>query len=313
MGWRIPAPRIVADAQRNNISLEDWPAGSTVAVEVYEDIEGEPAPEPIPGLQWDLQIDEWGNGGTDWLDYGVVTAGRWVKASQAEGETKVLQIANLSSGADPATEIVSGAADPDSSVSIWIDNTMGSEHDLIAGDEGWEYDYSGQYDIAFGWSGVAEIRDDDGDVTRAGWQIPRYALVAEPQSGMLSLEEWPAGETVHLAVYADGETRPDTPLWESDLLIDENGYANSGLDGNLEPGVYVVANIGAIEKELHVATLTASADKDTDTVSGTADPGSAVRLWAWDSNEEYNPVVDGSGHVEPALRRWHQSRQWRGC
>ncbi|HEY5548024.1 MAG TPA: hypothetical protein VIL17_00340, partial [Coriobacteriia bacterium] len=294
VGWRIPNPRVVADVKNNTIGIEDWPAGTTVHVAVFEDVSGAPGETPITGLDWDLTVDEWGNSET-WLDAGVLTAGRWVRASQVDGADKLLQIENLTASADPDTDIVSGAADPDTAVSIWIDAYGDSNRDLLANDEGWMYNYSGQYDIVLGSSGMAEIRDDDGDVTRAGWQIPRYALVAEPQSGMLSLEEWPAGATVHLALYPDGETRPDIPLWESDLLIDESGYGSSGVGGNLEPGVYVVASLGAVEKELHVATLTATADKDTDTVSGTADPGSPVHVFAWDSNEEYNPIVDGAG------------------
>jgi hypothetical protein len=172
---------------------------------------------------------------------------------------------------------VFGRADAGSSVDVWVHGN-GNLTVTADGSGNWTADFSGMTDLTYLSDGGSQQTDDDGDSTGVWWASPRFE-VAPDNEWVQSWNRWTPGATISLTiedgsgvVYSDSQTA-DT---------DGNFQFNVGDDGfNLQPGHFVTVSDGTTTKTHTVIDVeVTSIDTDTDQVSGLANPGAQVRVWA---------------------------------
>jgi hypothetical protein len=164
--WSVPNPNVwVVVAPSDQLNLEEWPAGSTVHVDV--DTDTVLANGSL--FSGDVNIDGNGNGNMDQGfidDHGGLHAGQYVTATQGS-VTKVLLISNMGVNmADTAGDNLGGWAAPGTLVHAWADN--GGDAEATATNGSWVVHLPGG-DIVPGEHGMAAALDADGDATRADW------------------------------------------------------------------------------------------------------------------------------------------------
>jgi hypothetical protein len=207
---------------------------------------------------------------------------------------------------------VSGTADPGSEVDVWVwvDSTYCGEDVVADGSGDWIADFSGACDMIPGSSGGASQYDGDYDETYIHWRVLNPRIEARPEYDDVEGSDWPEGETVDICIddsgFASDPTNPaQCNLYHGTGTVElPPGWSITrvefDLDGilDLQGGHYIAMTDGMTTKQHQVTNLVITdIDPDTDTVSGTADPGSEVHVWVW-VDPTYcgeDVVADGSG------------------
>lgn len=213
--------------------------------------------------------------------------------------TKDLTFADISiTSIDPAAERVTGTAPPGADVEVSVSGPGSyspTRHATVAADATWTVDFTGSYDIGYGTSAYAAVRDADGDATGVArqpatvtaslsWDVVTTSGFAPNVTATLTVRDAPDGAVV---VSLTGTTT-------------ESGYVYFAAGIDLVPGMDVAVTDGTITKHLTLAALSVrSVDPTSDTVTGTAAPGTHVSVYAYDSSGGGSPtrevVADENG------------------
>ena len=278
-GMRIPNPSFTVSPQDDNFRGGEWAPDSQVTITIGD--VGDPDFEMTAGT------DGEGNFGTDTVAYNV-QAGDLVTVTDGVVTKTHVVTALTVTDVDVEADTVSGTAEPGSSV--WVDVDGGSSARQVVADEfgNWTVDFSvagpedwqQPFDIGPGTQVGANQSDEDGDSTWAGRSIPNPRFQVNPQWNEIGGWEFAANAEVTIVV---GELLD--PDFTTSVIASESGeFSINTIPGyDVMPGDVVTVSDGVTTKTHVVTSLTVSAvDADTDTVYGTAEPGSWVgwpRQW----------------------------------
>jgi len=224
-------------------------------------------------------------------------------------------------GVDRGADTVTGTANPGTVVDVGIHGGPDAGLQVTASAAGtWVADFSGQWDITFGTDGAAQIMDSDNDGTWKGWRVPNTHFNARLDEDRIGTAEWPEGLSVTVSV-DDPSNGPGVDYTDTDVVIVPDGDPNQthlefNLQGvfDLQAGHVVTLSGGSIVKVHTVTNLTiTNVDTTSDTVSGTADAGTRVNVWACDDWGciHRDEIADGQGYWEadfsiPGDEDWEQ-------
>ena len=294
----VTSPFIEADPQYEQIYGWDWPLGNTVYVCVDS---SDFAADPTDPAQCDLFDDSMVAYAPSWdPTYGLVDfdvyptldlqGGQYISMTDTV-TTKEHQVTSLTvTGVDAAADTVSGTADPGSLVNVYEYDGGNWLYHIADGFGDWLASYSGIYDLLPGSDGSASQYDADSDLTWWSWEVPNPTITAQPVYDRITGSEWPEGETVHVCVddtgFAADPTNPAQCDFYDNVVVDPPSgptttYVSFDLSGtyDLHGGDYIAMTDGATVKQHQVTSLVITgADPVTDTVSGTAAPGSAIKV-----------------------------------
>ena len=308
ISWNVPNPIIAASPNHEWVDGHGWQEDSTIDLYVDDDLD----------LGNGFLYTETGfiPPGEGYINFHLqdvfdLEAGQYITMTDGIS-THVLQLSSLEvTSVDPVTDTVSGTAEPDSTVHVWIDACdPPCDAWMTADPEGsWSVSFSGIFEFVPGeWYSSAQY-DDDGDQTMVPWQVLDPRFEANITSNWIAANEFPPFSDVTAYVY---ESDPASSLrFEATLSTDEWGHAwfdfwDLGL-GELEPWNYVEVVGGGYSKDLIVLPLTLDVfDPGTGEISGTAPNGESVRVDAcneilpeeeWDCRSEEDIADTGSWSV----------------
>jgi DNA-binding beta-propeller fold protein YncE len=190
--------------------------------------------------------------------------------------TKTHTVANLFvDGVDVTADTVFGRADAGSSVDVWVHGN-GNLTVTADGSGNWIADFSGMTDLTFLSDGGSQQFDGDGDSTGVWWASPRFQ-VSPDDEWVQSWSRWTPGATISLSIEDMGSV-----VYSDSQTADSHGNFNFNLGGfDLEPGHVVTVSDGTTTKTHTVIDVNAtSIDAGADQVSGSANPGARVWVWA---------------------------------
>ncbi|MEK7784437.1 MAG: hypothetical protein AAB658_03285, partial [Chloroflexota bacterium] len=263
-----------------------------------------------------VQTDEWGNFSIHFgeldpfvsgMDF-VVTDGLNTKTMT----TAYLEITNV----DPEADTVSGLAPIGQQFDIWVHGENAPGIQVTADSLGqWTADFSGQWDIVPGTDGAAQINDEDGDGTWVPWRVPNPTFGIWPWEDHINGWDFLPLTTIQVSV--DDPGTPGHPDYQTSTTTDQwgNFHAEVGQVIDLRPGILVTVSDGATTKE-HIVTniVVTRADADSDTVAGTAAPGSPIHVWyCWENgcvNRDETADVNGNWAANfgvPGDQDWEQT------
>jgi len=310
--WQAPPPPPVP-AQITVFPVNDqvfgflgWPDGATVTLEIDDPGNGtgvdytaqttaHPTAEP-PNLAFSFEL-----AGIFDIQAGhevTVTDGTTTRTHVVTGLTVT--------SADPYADTVSGTAAPGSEVNVGVHSAPPEiQRNVLADGSGnWIADFSvpgpnpgeavvdlqpflgGPTPVAS--AGWALQHDDDGDFTQVGWLTPPpHEIWVDPANDDVrggGFTHWPTGATVVLQI-DDPANGPGVDYTDSAVAQPNSGgqffefrFALAGVF-DIQPGHEVTVSDGTATKTLTVTGLTVTGfDFGTNTVSGTATPGSAVTV-----------------------------------
>ena len=243
------------------------------------------------------------------------------------GLTKQLAVAPLTvTAVDIDADTVSGTGDPGYEIHVGMlcDDTSCTRRNIYVDANGnWLADFSVPgineedetvFDIRPGsGTGVYEI-DEDNDATNVSWSIPNPYFNVRANNEQIEAWEWNIGSTLTVNIYSSGtETSlPDYTI--SDVVTgptpwgDTRNYLSFNLNGiyDIKPGYLVTISDSTIIKQHIVKPLAFDVmDVNADTVSGFAEPGSNVDVWACDNSNCYNRHVTASDPGGIWIADWH--------
>jgi hypothetical protein len=214
------------------------------------------------------------------------------------------------------TDTISGTAEPGSLVAVSL-NSSNAWRNVTTGPDGrWLADFSipgigpeeqDTVDLVSGmevWASQSNAGNSKA-VNCYHTVIPNPYFEAWPNDDRLAGLDWPAGATVQYEV--NDPLTPQTPDF-SGSLITQTDPANpnfiwfetwtTGYD--LKTGDIVTMTDGMNNKATIVAALTVNnPDRATDTISGTAAPGTEIRVWSDDGSERVtNADLSGNWGVD---------------
>lgn len=215
--------------------------------------------------------------------------------------TKTLVLANIKIvSIDASEDVVSGTAPPGAEVDVSASRAGSyapAKHVTAAADGAWQVDFTGSFDLDYGMTVTATVRDADGDATIAD----RYPAV------LTASLTWNSAVTSGFAPDADvGFTirqSPEGPTVDSGIVkTTATGYAYFTSKVDLVGGMQVTASDGATTKQLTLAPLAITrVDSATDTVAGTAAAGTQVRVLVYAAGGAGSPTLEG---IAGADGRW---------
>ncbi|MEW5986420.1 MAG: ABC transporter substrate-binding protein [Chloroflexota bacterium] len=296
--WHVPNPTFRVSPDGNWVNGWDWQMNGTVTITFDDPANGQGV--DYTGI---AMTDAWGNFGLNTGPYYDVTAGQTVTVTDGYS-TKVHLITGLSvTSADKDTDVVSGTAVPGKRVDIWACDPYqcANRHETADGSGNWAANYAipgdegdeqTTLDLVPGTGGGAAENDDDGDGTEIGWRIPNPNFRVVPNRDYAHGWEWPANATMTFLLDDPGNG-PGVD-YTTTTTADEWGNFNFNLSDapDILPGFLVTVTDSLSAKSHAVFYLTVTAmDVDLDTVSGAADPGAAVHVWACDPGNCANRYV----------------------
>jgi hypothetical protein len=205
-------------------------------------------------------------------------------------------------GVDPFIETVSGIAEPGKEVHIWVNSSQNLNRYVTAGVDGnWTGDFrragprddeKQTIDLQPGDAGGAQVFDDNGNYTQADWSIPNPHFSAFPEWEYVQGWEWPSGTTLSASI-------DEKPECIAGSTIDSTGYFEfhfpAGCD--MSAGDLVTLVDGDITRTHIVWNLAVTVvDQATNSISGTADPGTPVYARVWGYNIDLSTTADVSGN-----------------
>ena len=178
--WRVYQPLITVVKNLDQITLTDWPYGSTLTYTIDD-------PENGVGVDYTNSVVV---GGTPEDPISIFTlSGFEIKSGQelsaTDGSTtRSLEISSLQvDTVDQLSDVVTGSTEASSAVHAWACDSAGENcvyKDITASTEGiWSADYSkgDVFDINGDSLGGAEQYDSDGDITRVTWSSTPYPSI----------------------------------------------------------------------------------------------------------------------------------------
>jgi hypothetical protein len=292
--WNAPNPMIEARPQEDRIEGWDWTEGQTVYLEVdyfdevaqqtihYEDNMAATLPpwdDPRPWVSFELTFD------LEPDDVITMSSGTTIKVHTVTD----LQV----TGVDEVADEVYGTTDEGAYIEVWP-HEMGECWQGVEVGPGtdWGVSFSGCYDIGPGSQGAAVQYDEDGDKTWIEWRVPDPHIEARPPESRIEAWDWPDGTVITLYINdsfhgeATAQADPGDPI---QTVASFEGIM-------INPGDIVKLWGAGITKELYVTNLQVTGvDADTDTVSGTADPGAYIEVWTHDPHCWQGFIVGQTG------------------
>jgi hypothetical protein len=270
-------PRIEAFAWLDRILLIDWPAGSTVQLEISD---------PAFSANVDIPIDSSGVEaffpGVDLIPGTVITAEDGVVA-------KTLEISALSGEADAETGLVSGTARPNGAFYMYTDGdhfTQPVEGMVDVNSDGsWSADFSAYTPLVWSTRGQMWEWDEDGDTTYAIWHIRNPLVEVWLAQNEIRAFDWPVGAGLTFKV--GNPDNPDFETTESSQPLDwiESGWAVVTPDFKLEPGMTVTVTYGDMEATTEIQPIQiTSIDPLSESVYGIAPAGASLELLHWEDS-----------------------------
>jgi hypothetical protein len=276
---------------------------------------------PVPGPA--IMTDEGGNFQVGWDPFVLnIEATNVVSASDGTTTKSHTVTGLVVTGVDEATGVVSGMAEPGSTVDVWIHDDTGTNLTVTACNNSgfpcngdaigtWHADFTGLGGLVAGSNGNSGQWDDDNDATMAGWWIvnPTFAVGAEGDG----VEGWGWNPDGQVTIVFDDDDDPLNGVLFT-AIADTDGESIFSIDlwevFNIEPGMFVqVTDSDAVKTHWVTGVTVTDVDVDSDVVSGFADPGAEVEVMIWtdefaivrvviacDDGESY-PCEDG----EPGL------------
>ncbi|WP_345308541.1 LamG-like jellyroll fold domain-containing protein [Candidatus Villigracilis saccharophilus] len=209
--------------------------------------------------------------------------------------TKVFTITSLSmkvTDINPLTDIVSGTADPNSSLTVSIGGIPDNRSRYVTADASgnWVANFAvagigeSTYDIIPGTNVYTAQCDDDGDCISTGDTVPALLnsfIIVQPNEDRVFGFDWPVGALLELEI--DDPATPQSPDYTaSQIFIESDDWRNGFELGSLfdiQPGHLVTVNDGTTVRQHTVTHLAVTnIDVDADTVSGTGYPGAMIHV-----------------------------------
>ncbi len=304
--WNVPNPQFRIDPHDDQVWGHEWPADTELTVEIDDPGNG-------PGVDFSETTtpNEWGDFDMSLGDWGFdAQAGHEVTVSDGSTVKTTTVTELVVTEVDVGADTVSGTAAPDSDVmvDVYPPDEEGTWREATADSEGnWTADFSvegdgdGQYvcGIGLGTNGSASQQDEDGDGTWDNWHVsnPRVNVSPHDPEHMWG-EDWLPNATVDITI--DDPVTPGDDFTDTVPTSPEGTFETHDFTLDIEAGSLVTVTDGESTKEHWVTALDdATADADTDTVSGTAEPYSDVLVELWIIEDDANPArwvtADGNG------------------
>jgi hypothetical protein len=315
--WQAPA--IQVEPVFDQVTGSGWIVGSTVTLEIDDPTNG-------PGADHTDQTTAQPDFNTHSFQFqlgGVfdIQAGHQVTVSDGTTTTTHTVTDLVVTAVDYHADTVSGTAAPGSEVTVEAGGHTAFRHVQADGAGNWTADFSvpgtepdeqSLFDIAGNTGNTGQPSggrvwqaDDDNDTTQVLWQAPNL-----PQLWVDAVNDdvlgggfghWPIGVTVTMEI-DDPTNGPGVDY--SDSAVTASGQGPFGLFEfefdpagvfDIQPGHVVTASDGLDTKTLVVTELAATGfDFDTDTLSGTAAPGSDVTVFTG-GPALFNTEADATG------------------
>ena len=266
------------------VHLERWPANTAVTLT----FDGGGAITRTVDASGQADIQRLGGHGRD------LVPGTSIVATAAGGSpTRSLTLVAVTFGSlDPATNVATGTAPSNARVYVnlhdWTGQHRGFLQTTASAAGNWTADFTGIVDVVPGFFGNANVNDADGDSTIAEIRIPIPGISASISHDWIALTRWPASSTLLVSINGIERCTPTT---------DANGFVSvsscGGTDLVAGQTVSVTDRTGGFARTLVLVALTFDVlDPDTDRASGTAAPGTAVRVQIFSG-----PNVLGTRHL----------------
>ncbi len=294
--WRVPAPVFLARLTQNRLTNISWPANIELTVVIDNDM------EPGNGILFTgaCTTDWWGVCDIDIEGY-TLARGDYVNVSGG-GYVKDTWVADVYvTDVDVINDTVSGTAGPgidQVTARIWSSPDMISRWEDVS-DGYWSADFSVPgddpeneaeiWDLVPGDDGVVRVNDGDGDATTEYWYVPNPRVVINVNENVAEGHDWDFGDTVTLEI-DDPATPADPDYSDSGVVTDWEGNPLSSYIAFDTGGVYDIKSGDEVSltdgllTKYHVVSSVAITNIDAfmDMVTGTAEPGSEVQVWARD-------------------------------
>jgi ABC-type branched-subunit amino acid transport system substrate-binding protein len=293
--WPIPNPIINASPNQGFVYAREWPSGTLVHMSVARsgstiytsDATVGPCGDGNPGggpcgpndAYFDLGYFDSGVTRFDLLPGDVITlTGGGITRSMI---VSVLQVTEINASTDTFT----GIADVGRDVGVGVCNN--GPYLMVTPDSSghWTANFA-PFDIAPGECGGAEQYDENGNFTQQGWQAPDAPfIVVYPVADEVVGANWPA-ETMMTLTIDDPATQISTDYTAERIahpsgIEDKDTVVAFRLTGlfDIHPGHIITLSGGATSKSVTVTGIhVTSVNPNTETISGTAAPGSDLNL-----------------------------------
>ncbi|MBK7453524.1 MAG: PKD domain-containing protein [Anaerolineales bacterium] len=293
--WRIPNPSIGVRANNDQVEGWEWPLGATIVVTVDD-----PSTAVLPDITRSAVVYEasW-NPGEYRFDlnlYGQMDIQPgFVVTATLDDITKTLIVTPLAfTDIDVDLDLVTGIAAADSRVDVWScgNNYCVNRHVTASNSGVWSADFAhpglendeqDTIDIVLGTWIDSSQREEDGDQTMFGQNVPNPYIEASSNNNWVRAREWPRGTLITMTISGSSETYTATMAQASWNPNDPNDIvADFDLQGyDIQAGDVITASADGITKELMVSQLEATEfDIVADTVSGIATPGVQLQVCA---------------------------------
>ena len=220
--WRLPNPYFDVRANWDQVGAWEWPLGATLTLEI--DDPGTPE-EPDESFTQVVSLHP-DDPSQTYAEFNVgesidIQAGFEVSLSDGT-TTKTLTVSPLSfTSVDIDNDMVYGVADPEVQVGVWACDESGCYNYHTTSDSlgAWMVDMTQlsdqgvAFDIVGGTWIDSEQRNEAGDSTMFGMNIPNPFLIAFPEYDAVEGWEWPDGSTVYLTIDDPATTDSITRLW----------------------------------------------------------------------------------------------------
>lgn len=248
--------------------------------------------------QWTETSNDWGGVDFDVFPFNV-QPGQLVQMTDGTHTSTHTVTNHTVTDVNPATDTVCGTAEPGSEIEVgtWETYYYYVRSGIADASGDWCADFSGLFDITNNSSGNAVQYDEAGNATSVNWYVVDPKLTVYPDSNSVSGYQWPANTEITLTIGDARETWTKISSYWGYVYFDLEEF-------DIVPGQLVEMRDGTGTYTLtHTVRNITVTDVDTgaDTVSGTADPVSALVACAVDyANQTYNQVcldinTDGSG------------------
>ena len=182
-------------------------------------------------------------------------------------------VAHLELDVDPATAVVSGEAEPGTTVTVsllrWPDGPGGPEtvynDDVVADPEGaWAVDLGAAgFELDDRHMVFAEVIDADGDSTLLVWSLPSPQIQVYPELDEIRGRGFTSGAEVGITVDEYATTSQSDAFGDFDVVVDHD----------LQPGQLVTVADGTLTSEHTILPLAIEhIDVETNVVSGVGEP-----------------------------------------
>ncbi len=309
--WEIPNPTFGVRANHDNIEGWQWDEGATVTLTIDDPSTPE---NPDYGDTTTVGYADWDPNQT-WFTFelgGVydIQVGDLVTVSDGE-ITKEHTVLNLAfTDFDTDADVVFGIGVPDSQINVWTCDDFGciNREEFTDGSGNWSVDFSVPGDQDWEQE-TADLRggswvdssqsDEDGDQTMFGINIPNYNITAFPVDDAVEAWEWTEGNTVYLTI--DDPNTPESPDFEREGIAEVTWWGDSRTyvrfdfydEYDLKAGDLVTVTDGNILRSHVVLELAlTNVDPATDTITGTAVPGSMVVVWPHEYDQDATLEVE---------------------